>query len=293
MLRLALQQAHDLKLMRDDPRGLFPKFSAGYVPRDRYLTRDEAAVLLRELGPHRVPWVLVAITTSGRLSEVERLRWEVNVDLVGGWLLLPGTKTTLARRKVKMPKVLLDFMRERGPVVEPWPNVRRDLAAACRRAGIPRVTPNDLRRTFAAWLLQAGETSFVVAKMMGHSTTKMVDTIYGQLGDKTFEIAAGRFPEFQVPELPGAGSTSVAEPTPAGRIARTGRHPASSTPTSTSSPRNVETTGVCSALGLVVRAMLKCLGPESNQRHGDFQSWCGSGQPRGKIGGTRRRSGAV
>ena len=42
---------------------------------------------------------------------------------------------------------------------------------------------------------RSGETSFVVAKMMGHSTTKMVDTIYGQLGDKTFEAAAQKFPE--------------------------------------------------------------------------------------------------
>jgi len=50
VLRLALQQAHDLKLMREDPRALFPKFSAGYVPRDRYLTREEAAALMRELG---------------------------------------------------------------------------------------------------------------------------------------------------------------------------------------------------------------------------------------------------
>ncbi len=241
VLRLALQQAHDLKLMRDDPRALFPKFSAGYVPRDRYLTREEAAALMRELGAHRLPWVLVAITTSGRLSEVERLRWELNVDLVNGWLLLPGTKTTLARRKVKMPKVLLDYLREhqreRGPVVEPWPNVRRDLAVACCRAGIPRVSPNDLRRTFASWLLQAGETSFVVAKMMGHSTTKMVDTIYGQLGDKTFEAAAEKFPEIILPELQEAGSASVAEPAPSERTRRTQRHSPDSTATRAFPPK--------------------------------------------------------
>jgi len=88
VLRLALRQAHDLKLMRDDPRGLIPRFSVGYAPRDRYLTADEVAALLRELGPHRIPWVLVAVSTSGPLSEVEQLRWEVDVDLAGGWLLL-------------------------------------------------------------------------------------------------------------------------------------------------------------------------------------------------------------
>jgi integrase len=47
--------------------------------------------------------------------------------------------------------------------VQPWVNVRRDLAAACRRAGIERVTPNDLRRTFASGMKQGGEDSAVVA----------------------------------------------------------------------------------------------------------------------------------
>ncbi len=242
VLRLALKQAHDRKLMRDDPRGLFPKFSAGYVPRDTYLTRDQVTALLRELGPRRVPWVLVAVSTSGRLSEVERLRWETSVDVAGGWLLLPGTKTTLSKRKVKIPKTLLDFLTDNAleRVVEAWPNVRRDLAAACRRAGIPRVSPNDLRRTFASWMLQAGETNFVVAKMMGHSTTKMVDTIYGQLGDKSFEKAAEKFPEITVPERARAGSASVAEPARTQRIVRAGRTHAASTGTVDHSPRSSE-----------------------------------------------------
>jgi integrase-like protein len=107
-----------------------------------------------------------------------------------------------------------------------WPNVRRDLSAACRRAGIAKVTPNDLRRTFASWLLQAGESNFVVAKMMGHSSTKMVETIYGQLGDPRFAEAAGRFPALTLP-APAAGSASVAEPAPLQRSGRAGRITAS------------------------------------------------------------------
>lgn len=41
-----------------------------------------------------------------------------------------------------------------GPVVQPWPHDKRELARACTRGGVPRVTPNDLRRTFATWLKQ-------------------------------------------------------------------------------------------------------------------------------------------
>ena len=54
-----------------------------------------------------------------------------------------------------------------GPLVQPWPNVHKDLRAACERAGIEPVTPNDLRRTFASWLKQAGEDSMVVARLLG------------------------------------------------------------------------------------------------------------------------------
>ena len=62
-----------------------------------------------------------------------------------------------------------------GLVVTKWMNVRRDLAKACLRAKIPIATPNDLRRTFASWLKQAGNDSLVVAKLLGHSTTRIVE----------------------------------------------------------------------------------------------------------------------
>jgi len=262
VFRLALRQAHERRLLQNDPRALFPKFSAGYEPRDRYLTERECAALLMELGQARIPWVLVAVCTSGRLSEVERLRWEANVDLVGGWLLLPGTKTTLSKRKVKMPKTLLDYLRENkrdsGPVVERWINVRRDLEAACHRAGIRKVTPNDLRRTFASWLLQAGESNFVVARMMGHSSTKMVDTIYGQLGDASFEVAAGKFPEMT---LPPTGSESVAERARSRRTRRAGRRPPVTTDATSMEPENVEAPGTLQSRGPLVSDEMKVPGP--------------------------------
>ena len=44
-----------------------------------------------------------------------------------------------------------------GPVVEHWSNPVRDLAAACARAGIAKVSPNDLRRSYASWLKQGGQ----------------------------------------------------------------------------------------------------------------------------------------
>jgi len=43
------------------------------------------------------------------------------------------------------------------------------------------VSPNDLRRTFASWLKQRGVDSAIVARLLGHGSTKMVDLVYGRL----------------------------------------------------------------------------------------------------------------
>ncbi len=79
-----------------------------------------------------------------------------------------------------------------GKLVPGWGKVNRDLKAACKRAGIDAVSPNDLRRTFASWLLQAGVTSSVVAALLGHTTTTLVDLTYGRLDQGTLRDAVGK-----------------------------------------------------------------------------------------------------
>ncbi len=100
------------------------------------------------------------------------------VDLGRGWLHIPGTKTARSDRWVPIPAPLNDLLagvpeEERdGAVVERWANARRDLGLACDRVGIDRVSPTDVRRTYASWLKQAGTDSAVVAKLLGHSSTR-------------------------------------------------------------------------------------------------------------------------
>ena len=89
--------------------------------------------------------MLIAIYAGGRRSELEGLRWERDMDLEGGWLQLPSTKTAQSRRKVRIPSALMSYLvaaeQDEGPVVEPWGNIGRDLAVACARAKIGRATP--------------------------------------------------------------------------------------------------------------------------------------------------------
>ena len=138
----------------------------------------------------------------------ESLRWEEHINLASGWALLPGTKTAKARRKVPIPEPLAlaleTITKHSGAVVAPWANVCRDTAVACRKVGIARVSPNDLRRTYASWMKKAGVDSAVVAKLLGHSSTRMVDLVYGHLGDENFITAAAKLPVVEVPPI---GST--------------------------------------------------------------------------------------
>ncbi len=60
-------------------------------------------------------------------------------------------------------------------------NIRRDLIAACRAAKIAPCSPNDLRRTHSHWLRAEGVPLELVAPMMGHASTRMVQTVYGKL----------------------------------------------------------------------------------------------------------------
>ncbi len=207
VFRQALRLAAERHFLSVDPRSLFPRFRVRYVPRERYLTLEEASALIAAISPKRRLWVLLAIYTGARLSELEGLRWERDIDLEHSWIRLLGTKTAQSRRRVRIPDalrpVLEEAQRDAGSVAARWLNVRRDLAAACARAGIPSVTPNDLRRTFASWMKQRGEDSAVVARLMGHSSTRMVDLVYGRLNEQNYIQAAAKLPAVVVPQ-PGS-----------------------------------------------------------------------------------------
>ena len=80
-------------------------------------------------------------------------------------------------------RAILDERRHRTPMFPRWSNnnMLRDLTLACGLAGIPPVSANDLRRTFATWLARAGVPILHVSKMMGHASTKMLEQVYARV----------------------------------------------------------------------------------------------------------------
>ena len=128
-LRRALTVAKERKLSTVEPATVVPKLRSRYVPRERFLSEDEFVRLMASMVPERRLWVLLAVYTGARASEVEGIRWD-HVNLERGLVLLPGTKTEKARRWIPIAPPLraalekVDPKQRTGCVVAPWHNVR-------------------------------------------------------------------------------------------------------------------------------------------------------------------------
>ena len=214
-LRRALREVHERGVLPTMPA--FPRFSPKYKPREVWLTPDQFERLAAELGD-RVLWASLAALGGMSAGEVERLAWPM-VDLQKLRIRVPGTKRETRLRTILIAPALLHRLlsvptsQRTGRVAGAWGNVRRDLHAAVRRANaaaakaadfaaatppdpIPLVSPNDLRRTFASWLVQQGVSLLTVATLMGHSSTRMVEKVYGNLSAKNMDDAIAVLPSF-------------------------------------------------------------------------------------------------
>lgn len=131
-----------------------------------------------------VAWL---IATAGRLAEVWRARLEDH-DLVAWTVFLRGTKTKRSAARVPIAPPYRPYLQfalngrpERGPLFTPWTNINRGLELACKRVGIPRVSPNDLRRTHTTLLASHPERPIPNSALLPvsrHTTTRMLDEVY-------------------------------------------------------------------------------------------------------------------
>ena len=220
VLRLALGEALDREVWSGDVRAIVPAVESDYKPRTRWLTPEELEALLPELTPERQLWVMLSCYTGGNFSEVERIG-PADVDFAGGQIHIRGTKRKARDRWIPIAAPLRPWLEGARLPVDHWPNSQRDLARACVRAGIgcdpgcpahcrirhdhrPRCsathahtwppTSNDLRRTFASWLVQEGVDVLTVARLMGHTTTRMVELVYAQLRADNYRDAIAKLP---------------------------------------------------------------------------------------------------
>jgi len=159
------------------------------APRDRWLTREEAAALLDACTtPHVRLFVLLALSTGARKEAIAELTWD-RVDLARGIVDFGMGHGNKRRTVVPVSGKALDeiraafAVRTTACVLEwggrPAGDVKIAFGKACRRAGLEGVTPHVLRHTAATWMVIAGIELEEVARFLG-TTKEMIERVYGK-----------------------------------------------------------------------------------------------------------------
>jgi integrase len=176
-------------------------------PRERFLTEDETARLMRALDADRdqvsADLLRLALLTGARRNELIALRWG-DVDLAEGRWTKPHTKpgerqhvplnaqarAVLAARYERDPGIEQPFLRGRKlfsaerAVEHCWGRVRA-------AANLEGMRMHDLRHSFASTLANRGVDLYVIGKLLGHRRVETTGR-YAHLVDGTLREATER-----------------------------------------------------------------------------------------------------
>lgn len=182
-LRQLLRLAKRGRAFRGDLAEVMPVgFSAEYEPVKRTLRPDDLPALWAALRTDEErAWVALALSTAADASDIERAT-RADYDAERGVFMLHGTKTSTRAAEVPIlahVRELFEYALARLPVV--WARASKGLGEACKRAGLPHLSPKDLRRTAASWLIASGAPQPLVSRFLRHRNDAMVRTVYGQL----------------------------------------------------------------------------------------------------------------
>jgi integrase len=208
VLRAAINHAHREGRLTRTVTVHLPR---GAGPRDRWLTRSEAAALL--LAALREPrvrlylplFIMIALYCGRRKEAILSLRW-AQVDLDAGRIdfRTPGGPVTNKRRGlIPIPAKLLSHLRrarlrgtEMGFVINDagarLGDIKKGFASACRHAGLKGVSPHTLRHTCATWLMQLGVEMWEAAGFLS-MTRETLERVYGHHHPDYLRNAADAF----------------------------------------------------------------------------------------------------
>ena len=184
------------------------KISQNNNARIRFLSRDEAQLLLDELQKVSIPLyekTLISLHCGLRAAEIFNLTWS-QVDLDHGILNIIDSKG--ADRSVNMTQDVLTLMlaKEKGKLndlVFPGREGKvsgqisqkfREVANRLFNRGVTdrreRVTFHTCRHTCASWMVKQGISLYLVQKVLGHSTIQVTER-YSHLAPDQLALAAG------------------------------------------------------------------------------------------------------
>lgn len=187
-----------------------------------YLDLDDFARLLDCIDPRFRLFIWTTGATGMRWGEVTALTWrhvhlddgDARLDVRRAWKksengdrVLGVPKSVRSRRTVGIPAALAAELRHARPdnpgpddLVFPgrggaalhhshWPS--RYFKPALEEAGIPRTFRfQDLRHSFASWLLNAGVPIWDVSAALGHESVNTTTDRYGHIADRKYQETA-------------------------------------------------------------------------------------------------------
>ncbi|WP_230796825.1 tyrosine-type recombinase/integrase [Salipiger marinus] len=169
-------------------------------PRERWLTRDEAARLLwaahrGHKAGHLARFILIALYTGTRKDAILRMGFAPNT--VGGWFDLERgimyrrgadeRQTKKRRTPAPIPRQLAAHLRRWRAGGAAWAveyqggrvgDVKRAFAKAVSEAGLDGVTPHTLKHTAITWALQNGASTWDAAGFFATSP-ETIERVYG------------------------------------------------------------------------------------------------------------------
>ncbi|MCB5409671.1 tyrosine-type recombinase/integrase [Pseudogemmobacter faecipullorum] len=196
-MQAAINYAHREGYLTSAPVVTLPEKSE---PKDRWLTRSEAARLLwaayrGHKAGHLARFILIGLYTGTRKDAITRMGFTANTH--GGWFDLDrgimyrkseDERTTKKRRTpAPIPRQLLAHLRRwraKGAVwaVEyggrPAGDVKRAFIKAVAEAGLASVTPHTLKHTAITWAMQNGVTTWEAAGYFATSQ-ETIEKVYG------------------------------------------------------------------------------------------------------------------
>lgn len=182
-LKAVLNMAKDVWKVEVDP----PKFKELPTPnsRVRWITRNEADRLIKELPQHLKPVVIFSLETGLRLTNVTDLKWsqidfQRSVIYVEGDDILKTDKAFTVPLSQKAREVILQQTGKNPKWVFTYAGKQNkspngnSFKKALERAGIENFRWHDMRHTWATWHVQNGTPLHILQQLGGWSSISMV-----------------------------------------------------------------------------------------------------------------------
>ena len=183
-LKCVLSKAVEWEYLEKSPLYVF-KMLKEPPPIERYLTKEEAALLIKSSPDYLREIITFALGTGMRKSEILNLQWTditLNRPFHYGEISVIGKGDK--KRNIRTNKTVYDLLvkkiKERTSLYV-FPStitnknivdIKTAFSSALKKAGIKNFRFHDLRHTAASWMVQGGADIYSVQLILGHSNIK-------------------------------------------------------------------------------------------------------------------------